>query len=41
MKFPKIQGKYPNYCCQHCGEAIGFLGRLIEAFIGTNHSCKL
>lgn len=40
MKFPKTQGQYPNYCCQHCGETIGWLGRFIEFFVGTNHSCK-
>lgn len=30
MKFPKVEGKYPGYCCQHCGETIGWLGRFIE-----------
>lgn len=40
MKFPKVNGVYPSYCCQHCGEAIGWLGRFMEYLFGTNHECR-
>lgn len=23
-------GKYPSYCCQKCGENVGYLGKIIE-----------
>lgn len=39
MKFPKIEGHYPGYCCQHCGEAIGWLGIFMEKIFGTMHKC--
>lgn len=34
--------KYPSYCCQKCGEPIGWLGRIIEwIYCGLiKHECK-
>lgn len=23
-------GKYPSYCCQRCGEPVGYLGKIVE-----------
>lgn len=30
--------KYPAYCCQKCGEVIGYLGRFL--LFGVFHKCK-
>ena len=34
--------KHPNYCCQKCGECIGWLGRFIEwIYCGfLKHKCN-
>lgn len=34
--------KYPSYCCQKCGEHIGYLGRFVEfIYCGLiKHECK-
>ncbi len=37
-KLSKIT-KYPNYCCQECGEIIGWLGRFFEWLLGKHHVC--
>jgi hypothetical protein len=29
--------KYPSWCCQKCGEQIGWLGRFLFQFF---HKCK-
>jgi hypothetical protein len=29
--------KYPSYCCQNCGENIGWIGKFL--FIGIFHKC--
>ena len=36
------KSKYPSYCCQECGEPIGWLGRFIEfIYCGLiKHNCK-
>jgi hypothetical protein len=26
--------QYPSYCCSHCGEPVGWFGRLLDVFIG-------
>lgn len=31
--------KYPSYCCQDCGEAIGWLGLLLNKIYIPIHSC--
>ena len=31
---------YPSYCCQKCGEQIGWLGRLIGAALPDWHRCQ-
>ena len=38
----KFKPKYPSYCCQKCGECIGYLGRFIEwVYCGLiKHECK-
>jgi hypothetical protein len=36
MKFPR---PYPKYCCQDCGECLGWLGKLSERFFGKLHDC--
>lgn len=38
----KNKRKYPSYCCQKCGEPIGWLGRFIEfiLFGFLTHECK-
>ena len=33
--FGVTMNKYPSYCCQKCGELIGWLGRIIKF-----HKCK-
>jgi len=30
------QIKFPSYCCQKCGENIGWLGRILK----FTHKCK-
>ncbi len=30
---------YPSWCCQRCGEQIGWLGRFV--FFGLFHRCVL
>jgi len=32
--------KYPSYCCQKCGEQIGWLGRFLHYMKLTIHKCK-
>lgn len=32
------KSKYPSYCCQKCGEEIGWVGRFL--FSGMLHECK-
>lgn len=35
--------KYPSYCCQKCGEQIGWLGRFVEfclGWAGLRHACQ-
>ena len=42
-KFPRdpMTGKYPPYCCQECGELIGYLGRFFEAInFWGHHRCR-
>ena len=36
VKFPK---PYPSYCCQHCGDCTGWLGRFVEWMCGVMHDC--
>lgn len=31
--------KFPSYCCQKCGECIGWVGRFV--FFGLFHKCKI
>lgn len=31
---------YPSYCCQKCGETIGWLGRFLEKIYGDSHNCE-
>jgi len=31
--------KYAKYCCQDCGEPVGYLGRLFEWLFGRMHRC--
>jgi len=33
---PLPKAKYPSYCCQKCGENIGWLGRFVFPFF---HKC--
>ena len=36
-----ITYKYPSWCCQDCGEQIGWLGRgLVKLFGAWIHKCK-
>lgn len=37
-----FQPKYPSYCCQKCGEPIGWIGRFVEfIYCGfIKHECK-
>lgn len=37
-----LKSKYPSYCCQDCGECIGWLGRFVEwIYCGlVKHKCK-
>ena len=37
-----LKSKYPSYCCQDCGECIGWLGRFVEwIYCGLiKHKCK-
>ena len=30
---------HPTYCCQSCGEAIGYLRVWFEVVFGTSHQC--
>jgi hypothetical protein len=30
---------HPKYCCQSCGEAIGYLRVWFEVIFGTTHQC--
>lgn len=30
----------PSWCCQKCGETIGWLGRLFELCFGKLHKCE-
>jgi len=32
--------KFPSWCCQKCGEHIGWLGRLFTALLPFWHKCK-
>lgn len=34
MKYTKVEKGfgYPSWCCQECGEAIGYLGRFFQLF---------
>jgi hypothetical protein len=34
--------RYPSYCCQECGDCIGWLGRFFQWLLGrfAPHSCK-
>ncbi len=32
--------KYPNFCCQECGEPIGYIGLFFELIFGTMHDCE-
>lgn len=31
---------FPSWCCQKCGEPIGWLGRLFNVFLSKWHKCK-
>jgi hypothetical protein len=31
--------KYPSWRCPHCGEPIGWLGRVMEFIFGDLHEC--
>lgn len=33
--------RFPTYCCQLCGEPIGYLGRAFEAVFGTLHKHRM
>ena len=37
-----FKSKYPSYCCQKCGECIGYIGRFVEwVYCGLiKHECK-
>lgn len=35
----KMMRDYPSYCCQHCGECIGWLGRIFQAIGFRLHKC--
>ena len=36
-----IHREYPPYCCQLCGECVGYIGRLFDAMFGVRwHGCK-
>lgn len=32
--------RHPRYCCQECGTAVGYIGRVIEAIFGPIHNCR-
>jgi len=38
----KSEKEYPSFCCQKCGERIGYLGRFVEwIFFGLiKHDCR-
>lgn len=37
---PRIEYyKYPSWCCQHCGEPIGWLGRAFQILGTSFHTC--
>ena len=38
LQYKKQESKYPSWCCQKCGAAIGWIGRFI--FSGLLHKCK-
>lgn len=42
MNRKTLKSKYPSYCCQDCGECIGWLGRFVEwIYCGlVKHKCK-
>ena len=31
--------RYPSYCCQKCGDTIGWLGRFFNALLPGWHKC--
>ena len=33
--------KYPSYCCQWCGNQIGWTGRFLEWIFGRMHKCPM
>lgn len=35
----KKTAKFPSWCCQHCGEHIGWLGRIIQKILPNWHNC--
>ena len=35
-----MKKKFRSWCCQECGEHIGWLGRLIKLMLPQWHTCK-
>jgi len=32
--------KFPSWCCQKCGEHIGWIGRVLTALLPFWHKCR-
>jgi len=40
-RFVHPNGRFPSYCCQRCGEQIGWIGRAFQAIGVLRHACHV